>query len=110
MSATNTGRSIKTIPLDVRPSNSSIIQFLRAEVNASSYAPFALIRYAIRGNERSKALRLDLDKRVFIDLDDAEKSDDFTAVADFTAAAEAVAPIIAEKIARETFRWFASEH
>jgi hypothetical protein len=106
MSATSTGRSTRTIPLDIRPPNFSFIQFLRAEVNATTYTPFALIRYAIRGNERSKALRLDLDKRAFIDPGDAEQSESD----DFAAAAEAVASVIAEKIARETFRWFASEH
>jgi hypothetical protein len=103
MPATNTNRTTRIIPLDIRSPNYPFIQFLRAEVNATSYAPFALIRYAIRGNESSKALRLDLDKRAFIDPQDLDPSQEFKA------ATAAIASVIAERIGRETFRWFAGE-
>ena len=42
-------------------------QVLRAEIPAEPYVPFALIRYSLEGKEREDALRLDVDKGVFVD-------------------------------------------
>jgi hypothetical protein len=103
MPAIDTNRSTRVIPLDIRNPNYPYIVFLRAEVNATNYAPFALIRFAIRGHESTKALRLDLDKRRFIDSFDLVQTEEFRAATDATAS------IIAERVARETFRWFAGE-
>jgi len=105
MSATDTQRATRVIPLEIQITERPFIRFLRAEVNASNYTPFALIRYAVRGHERSKALRLDLDKRVFIDPGDFEESDQ----EQFKAVADRVAPIIAERVALEAMRWFSRE-
>jgi len=55
--------------------NDSAIEFLRAEMTLAQYhLPFALVRYALQGVEQEYGLRLDLDKRVFLDhFDDDEK-------------------------------------
>jgi hypothetical protein len=42
------------------------VRFLRAEV-PSEPSPFALVRYDIEGEEQPTGLRLDMDKRVFLD-------------------------------------------
>lgn len=60
---------------DQVPSQSGI-QFLYAEVAAASTGPLAIVHYADEGNEQPLGLRLDMDKKVFIDrLDDREKDD-----------------------------------
>ena len=43
------------------------IRFLRVEMAAGHIAPFALVRYALDGKEEELGLRLDLDKRAFLD-------------------------------------------
>jgi len=43
------------------------IRFLRVEMAAGHVAPFALVRYALDGAEQELGLRLDLDKRAFLD-------------------------------------------
>lgn len=54
--------------------NDAAIEFLRAELPlARLHSPFALIRYALRGVEQEYGLRLDLDKRVFLDHFDDEE-------------------------------------
>lgn len=74
MADVNTNRVTQTIPLDVHSPDYPALVFLRAEVNARQYTPFALIHYAIDDRERARALRLDLGKRRFIDPADAEKT------------------------------------
>jgi hypothetical protein len=43
------------------------IRFLRVEMAAGHITPFALVRYALDGAEQELGLRLDLDKRAFLD-------------------------------------------
>lgn len=43
------------------------IEFLFAETSGSVYSPFAIVRYSVNGEEQDLGLRLDLDKRVFLD-------------------------------------------
>jgi hypothetical protein len=50
---------------DIAPS-SATVQFIRAEVPAYR-SPFIRVFYAVRGQEEKFALRLDVDKRVFLD-------------------------------------------
>ena len=45
----------------------AVITFLCAEVSREYRLPFALIRYSVDGKEQEYGLRLDIDKRVFID-------------------------------------------
>lgn len=52
------------------------IEFLSADVSAAANTPFAVIHYADAGKKQPFGLRLDLDKRVFLDhLDDPEKEE-----------------------------------
>ena len=44
----------------------ALIQFLRAEMPLEYRGPFALVRYALQGQEQPYGLRLDLDKQVFL--------------------------------------------
>jgi hypothetical protein len=62
---------------------------------------FALVWYAISGRERTKALRLDLDKRQFIGLSDVKN-------VDFQRVARELAPTIAARVSREQMSWSAS--
>jgi hypothetical protein len=71
-SAINTGRTIHNIPLEIQSPVYPELVFLRAEMNVTQMTPFALVWYAISKRERTKALRLDLDKRKFIGLEDLE--------------------------------------
>jgi hypothetical protein len=48
------------------------IEFLSAETSGTGYSPFAIVRYAIDGQEQDLGLRLDLDKQVFLDHFDDE--------------------------------------
>jgi len=102
MAAMDTMRTTHTIPLDLQLSDHPSVRFLRAEVNAGEVTSFALVRYAVRGIERSKALRLDLDKRTFIDPGELEDGDDFREIA------RRIAPTIAERVAGEMKAWFSS--
>jgi len=57
----------KTVP------SSASIQFVKAEVPADYRSPFAMVWYVRKGKEEKDALRLDMDKRIFLDhLDDKE--------------------------------------
>jgi hypothetical protein len=49
------------------------VRFLRAEV-PSQPSPFALVRYAIGSEEQALGLRLDMDKRVFLDQPEGGES------------------------------------
>jgi len=65
---------IRTINLKGHVAGGASIEFLRAEVPETHRLPFALIRYSLQGVEQEYGLRLDLDKRVFIDhFEDEEK-------------------------------------
>lgn len=59
--------AIREIDLNGRLGENAAIKFLRAEVSKEHRLPFALIRYSLYGKEQEFGLRLDLDKRVFID-------------------------------------------
>ena len=63
------------------------ITFLRAEMSKEYQLPFALIRYSLHGEEQEYGIRLDLDKRVFIDHLQDEQCEEFL---------EKAAPKIAE--------------
>jgi hypothetical protein len=66
---------LKNVQLNFDPSGSGKVKFLRAEVPTGQYySPFALIRYTLQGVEQNLGLRLDMDKRVFLDhFEDEEK-------------------------------------
>jgi len=95
----DTMRVTQTIPLDLRSPDYDAVVFLDAEVNAKQLTPFALVRYAISGKERSERLRLDLGKRRFIDPADAEPGNP-----EFEKAARRVAPVIAERVGIEALK------
>jgi hypothetical protein len=57
----------RSIDLKGRVPGNDAIEFLSAEVSAEYYLPFAIIRYALEGEEQEDGLRLDLDKQVFLD-------------------------------------------
>jgi len=64
------------VDLEGKVQNAGTIRFLFADVPASRSVPFAVIHYADDGEEQAYGLRLDLDKRVFLDhLDDPKKDD-----------------------------------
>jgi hypothetical protein len=104
MADVNTNRVTQTIPLDVHSPDYPTLIFLRAEVNARQYTPFALIFYAIDDGERARALRLDLVKRRFIDPADAEPNNDA-----FERAVRRIAPYFAERVSAELIKVFSSE-
>ena len=65
---------ILTVPLEGRVPGGANIEILRAEMRAEMVSAFALIRYSDRGQEPKYGIRLDLDKKVFIDhLPDAQQ-------------------------------------
>jgi hypothetical protein len=64
------------------------VKFLRAEVPREP-APFALIRYSVRDEEQPLGLRLDMDKRVFLDQ---------LATQDTNGALQNAAPAVADAI------------
>jgi hypothetical protein len=99
--AINTGRTIHTIPLEIQSPDFPELVLLRAEINVNQMTPFALVWYAISGHERAKALRLDLDKRRFIDLADLETPQ-------FQQVASKLAAATAHRISHEYLAWFAS--
>lgn len=101
--ATDTTRVTHTIPLEIQSPEYPTLVFLRAEINAQQYTPFALVRYAISGIERMKALRLDLSKEQFIDLPNAEPNN-----TEFEKATVRLIPAIATRVSMEGLKWFAS--
>jgi hypothetical protein len=56
-----------TIDLRKRVPGGAAIEFLRVEMAGIDISPFALIRYKKNGLEQPTGLRLDLDKRSFLD-------------------------------------------
>jgi hypothetical protein len=58
---------ILTIDLRNHVPRGGDIEFLRAETSAKHRTPFVLVRYALKGQEQTHGLRLDLDKRAFLD-------------------------------------------
>jgi hypothetical protein len=64
-----------TVPLKHRIAGEANIEILRAEMLAGVRSPLALIRYAEQGREVEFGLRLDIDKKVFLDhlLDDRQE-------------------------------------
>lgn len=97
----NTNRVIHNVPLDVQTPGYSDLIFLRAEVNARQYTPFALVYYSISDHERGRALRLDLGKRRFIDPGDAEPNNP-----EFEQAARTLARFLSERINAEVIKLF----
>lgn len=66
----------RTIPLkETVPSSPSIV-FLSAEV-PETQSPFAMVWYSLRGSRQEYALRLDMDKGVFLDHLEDKKDDEF---------------------------------
>jgi hypothetical protein len=57
---------IKSIDLDQRVPDAKYVRFLRAEW-WDDRSRFVLIRYATDGKEKDLGLRLDLDKKIFLD-------------------------------------------
>lgn len=81
---------VRTIDLKGYIPNGNSLEFLRAEVAVGQYrSPFALIRYALEGVEQNLGLRLDMDKRAFIDHFEEE---------DLESAIQKAAPKIAELV------------
>jgi hypothetical protein len=63
----------KVVELEGYVRGGASIRFLRAEVPVGDYwAPFAVVRYSLRGEEQEYGLRLDLDKEAFLDHFDDE--------------------------------------
>lgn len=58
---------ILTIDLKKQIARKGDLEFLRAETSAKYRTPFVLVRYALMGAEQKEGLRLDLDKRAFLD-------------------------------------------
>ncbi len=58
---------ILTVDLRGRVEGGHGIEFLRAELNGSEATPFALVRYALNGEEQRSGFRIDVDKAAFID-------------------------------------------
>jgi hypothetical protein len=56
-----------SIDLSDQVPNGSAVRFLRAEMAADYVTPFALVRYSLHGKEPEAGLRLDMDKRIFLD-------------------------------------------
>ena len=59
--------TIRIISLKGKIPGWNAIKFLRAEMSTRHRSPFALIRYSYNRSEPEYGLRLDLDKRVFLD-------------------------------------------
>ena len=65
-----TGRAIVNLPASAMKAGN--VELVQVEL-ASPNSPFALVRYTVDGKLQGYGLRLDLDKRAFLDrLDDAE--------------------------------------
>lgn len=65
-----TGRTIVHLPASAMKAGN--VELVQVEL-ASPISPFALVRYTVDGKLQDYGLRLDLDKRAFLDaLDDAE--------------------------------------
>lgn len=96
-------RSVRNIEVDreilaiddlgVVTGGGKVLSFLRAETSAKYRTPFVLVRYAINGIEQKEGLRLDLDKRAFLDhLEDPSLE---ASVANF-AVAEQIAELVGD--------------
>ncbi len=66
---------ILSIDLKDRVPSGTAIQFLRVEMAADFVTPFALVRYAVFGQEPPNGLRLDMDKQIFLDGLPSEEKD-----------------------------------
>ena len=66
--------STKKIEFEGRVEDVGALHFLRAEWQREK-SRFVLIRYAVDGHEQPLGLRLDLDKRIFLDSLDNPKVD-----------------------------------
>ncbi len=66
--------STKKIEFEGRVEDVGGLRFLRAEWQRDQ-SRFVLIRYAVNGREQPLGLRLDLDKRIFLDSLDDPKMD-----------------------------------
>src|ERR1700738_4094837 len=64
----------KKIEFEGRVEDAGALHFLRAEWQRDK-SRFVLIRYAVNGQEQPLGLRLDLDKRIFLDSFDDSKFD-----------------------------------
>ena len=83
-----------TIDLKDRVEGGESIEFLRAETSATMNTPFVIVWYALDGREQDLGLRLDLDKRVFLDqgvFDDTPRRETFV---------EHAAPLISGVVGR----------
>ena len=58
---------IRSVKLKGRVPGGAGLEFERVEMPAGYDPPFALVRYSLCGEEQDTGLRLDLDKRVFLD-------------------------------------------
>ena len=78
----------RTIPLkETVPSSASIV-FLSAEV-PETQSPFAMVWYSFKGSRQEYALRLDMDKGIFLDHLEDKEDDEFI---------RRVAPKIVERV------------
>ena len=67
---------VRTVSLRHNVPKDASLKFLRVELVRGGFTPFALVRYAEAGVEQPLGLRLDLDKRAFLDhFDDPIKED-----------------------------------
>ncbi|MBI2229507.1 MAG: hypothetical protein HYU46_10475 [Deltaproteobacteria bacterium] len=66
----------RSIPLKETISSSPSVVFLNAEV-LEMQSPFAMVWYSLKGTPQEYALRLDLDKQVFLDHLDSKEDDKF---------------------------------
>lgn len=80
---------------DIAPS-SATVQFIRAEV-PSQRSPFIRIYYSLEGHEERFALRLDVDKRVFLDHLENPVDDQFV-----RRVAPEIANLVSEKVTDPT--------
>lgn len=80
----------RSIPLKGKVPSSKSIEFLRAEICETYRLPLARVLYIYGGQE--SGIRLDLDKKVFIDHMDDEQDEEFI---------QGVAPVIARVLAME---------
>lgn len=73
--AVETRPGVITVDLRGEVRGGASIEFLCAETSNELAFPFAVVRYALEGREAETGLRIDLDKRVFLDHfdDDSQK-------------------------------------
>jgi hypothetical protein len=67
-------KKTKKVDLKGRVPKKGTISFVSADVSANSASPLAIVHYEVAGVPQPLGLRLDLDKRVFLDhFDDPGK-------------------------------------